>query len=303
MTSPENSSNRTRVKRLQTGLPIVQGLDQIDGIETLAGVFHPHAIEVQDFAHYARILDLRSAPDYANDHIPGAIHCALSAAQIANPAAALRAVAALCKGGERGDATLIYCGHGGAVSEPLAAALRQQERRVDVLPGGWINYRQWVQAGVEMLPRLLALRVMECRSSGSTAPLLRALRVAGLQVLDMAVLTTQPTSQAWFDSRLLCALRKLDARQPVWLVRSDTPGPRGPHGAIDVQGARVATVAWPGALLHAIDLAPTWPALMSDEAQLTGGAEPPSPLPLVIESLETELLVSAVRRWLPKVQR
>ena len=42
-------------------------------IESLAGAFHPHAIEIQDFPYYGLVIDLRPASDYADDHIPGAV--------------------------------------------------------------------------------------------------------------------------------------------------------------------------------------------------------------------------------------
>ena len=42
-------------------------------IECLAGAFHPHAIEVQDFSHYALVIDVRSREEYEGDHIPGAV--------------------------------------------------------------------------------------------------------------------------------------------------------------------------------------------------------------------------------------
>ena len=33
-------------------------------IESLAGAFHPHAIEVQDFSHYALVIDVRTPQEY-----------------------------------------------------------------------------------------------------------------------------------------------------------------------------------------------------------------------------------------------
>ena len=62
MTSGQESSNR--------GLSAAPYSE----IESLAGVFHPHAIEVQDFSYYALMIDVRSQAEYDDDHIPGAVH-------------------------------------------------------------------------------------------------------------------------------------------------------------------------------------------------------------------------------------
>ena len=42
-------------------------------IECLGGVFHPHAIEVQEFSTYGLVIDVRSRAEFDEDHIPGAI--------------------------------------------------------------------------------------------------------------------------------------------------------------------------------------------------------------------------------------
>lgn len=250
------------------------------GIESLAGVFHPHAIEVQDFSHYRAIIDLRSAAAFEDDHIPGALHAdvrdwvigAASAvgAQSTAPApqplavhepsipelppALLASVAAV----SRDQALLVYCDQGGQVSNPVARALRWRGWTVDVLPGGWINYRRWVLAGLEVLPRLIPFRVIASALGSETVRIMTALRTLGQQVLDIEALAgvrrnalSVPTSmsmsavpqpaQAWFDSQLLQALRALDPRAPVWVT--DT-------------GASLGVVVLPGALIDALAIAP-----------------------------------------------
>lgn len=248
------------------------------GIESLAGVFHPHAIEVQDFSHYRAIIDLRSAAAFEDDHIPGALHAdvrdwvmgAASAvgAQSTAPApqplavhepsipelppALLASVAAV----GRDQALLVYCDQGGQVSNPVARALRWRGWTVDVLPGGWINYRRWVLAGLEVLPRLIPFRVIASALGSETVRIMTALRTLGQQVLDIEALAgvrrnalsvpmsmsaaPQP-AQAWFDSQLLQALRALDPRAPVWVADTD---------------ARLGTIALPGAILDALAIAP-----------------------------------------------
>jgi len=242
-------------------------------IESLAGVFHPHAIEVQDFSHYALIIDMRPRVDFEADHIPGAVQMTPADAPLLLSTRSDDDVAtSVVVAGEGGasesvppalealvspikldQAILVYCGRGGRGSLPLAKALRWRGWTVDVLPGGWINYRRWVQAGLEVLPRLVAFRVV-CAALGSeVARVLGALRAAGHQVLDLEQLaarrhgsltsaaTAQP-SQAWFESQLLQALRGFDPRLPVWVADTDRS---------------LGSVLLPSALADALAIAPS----------------------------------------------
>jgi tRNA 2-selenouridine synthase len=242
-------------------------------IESLAGVFHPHAIEIQDFAHYGLVIDLRSAAEYAGDHIPGAVrvdatqwHAApLTTGHEAavGPPLAVRdqspyelpaSVAAAVAHVPHDQSILVYCGQGGLLSSPMAQALRWRGWPVDVLPGGWGNYRRWVVAGLEVLPRLVQFRVVACTLGSESARILAALRALGHQVLDLEALAgshrfgfaasaqqkVQP-AQAWFDSQLLQSLRAVDPSVPVWVA--DTT-------------AKLGTITLPGALSDALDTAP-----------------------------------------------
>jgi len=240
-------------------------------VESLAGAFHPHAIEVQDFPFYRAVIDLRSAAAYEDDHIPGAVHVdvaewamsrvearpdAPGSAPLAVhepsmpelPSALLAAVASV----RQDQALLVYCDQGGRVSGQVARALRWRGWTVDVLPGGWINYRRWVLAGLEVLPRLVPFRVIASALGSETTRIMAALRDLGQQVLDieamagvrrnaLSVFTAPQPAQAWFDSQLLQALRALDPRAPVWLA--DT-------------GARIGRITVPGALQDALAIAP-----------------------------------------------
>ena len=243
-------------------------------IESLAGVFHPHAIEVQDFSYYSLVIDVRSRAEYEDDHIPGAVQIEPPPSLGELPDARAEDRMEKAVGSTRGDsaahdlpaalaevvrpvrldqAILIYCGRGGLVSRPLAEALRWRGWTVDVLPGGWINYRRWVQAGLEVLPRLVTFRVIACSLGSEAARVLRALREVGHQVLDVeqfagwrhgalgAPLIPQP-AQAWFESQLIQAIRGFDPRLPVWI------GDIGPHAG---------SLSLPGALTDALAIAPT----------------------------------------------
>ena len=261
MTSGQESSNRGFAA-------------QYAEVESLAGVFHPHAIEVQDFSYYSLVIDVRSRAEYEDDHIPGAVRLepppslgklagARAEDRMENAVGSARgdsaahelpaALAELVRPVRLDQAILIYCGRGGLISRPLAEALRWRGWTVDVLPGGWINYRRWVQAGLEVLPRLVTFRVIACSLGSEAARVLRALRDVGHQVLDVeevagwrhgalgAPLAPQP-AQAWFESQLMQAIRGFDPRLLVWI------GDIGPH---------VGSLSLPGALTDALAIAPT----------------------------------------------
>lgn len=264
MTSGQESSARE---------PAVASLTSV---ESLGGFFHPHAIEVQDFSCYALVIDVRPLPAFDDDHIPGAMHVppdgvstepqiartgreevgsALVANDVAAPAGVPPCVLQRLAGVGFDRAILVYCGRGGADSLPLAKTLRWLGWTVDVLPGGWINYRRWVQAGLETLPRLVSFRVLSVTLDCEARRVLQALSAAGQQVLDIETMANAPVGamgalgdsavlrppQAWFESQLLQALRDLDPRYPVWVRDIDR---------------RLGDVVLPGALVDAMDRAP-----------------------------------------------
>ncbi len=261
MTSGQESSDRARKP------------NKPPEIESLAGAFHPHAIEVQDFAHYALVIDVRTPQEYEDDHIPGAVQFSpsvvsqgpLVTGHADDPARALvaddsgaegelpPALKALVAPLKLDQAILVYCGRGGLDSLPVARALRWRGWTVDVLPGGWINYRRWVQAGLEVLPRMVSFRVIATSLGCEADRVLNALATVGHQVLNVEALMVrrrgsiacrsapQP-SQAWLESQLLQRLRAVDPRRPVWV------------GDVDAQ---VGELQLPGSMADALFSAPT----------------------------------------------
>ena len=263
MTSSQESSDRARKP------------NKPPEIESLAGVFHPHAIEVQDFSHYALVIDVRTREEYEDDHIPGAVQFspavvsqrplvtgqsdaqnrALAAQDSAADAELPASLAALVAPLKLDQAILVYCGRGGLDSLPVARALRWRGWTVDVLPGGWINYRRWVQAGLEVLPRMATFRVVTTSLGSEADRVLNAMATVGHQVLNVEALMVrrrgsisfcdakQP-SQAWFESQLLQRLRSVDPRRPVWIG--------------DVE-AQVGELQLPGSMADALGAAPAAP--------------------------------------------
>jgi tRNA 2-selenouridine synthase len=260
MTSSQESSDRARK------------LNKPPEIESLAGAFHPHAIEVQDFSHYALVIDVRTPQEYKEDHIPGAVQFSpavvsqgpLVTGRADDRARALvahdsgaegelpPALAALVAPLKLDQAILVYCGRGGLDSLPVARALRWRGWTVDVLPGGWINYRRWVQAGLEVLPRMVSFRVIVTTLACEADRILDALATVGHQVLNIEALmvrrrgsiscrSAKQPSQAWLESQLLQRLRSVDPRRPVWV------------GDVD---ARVGELQLPGSMADALGSAP-----------------------------------------------
>lgn len=291
-------------------------------VESLAGVFHPHAIEVQDFSFYALVMDLRTPREYAIDHLPGAlrfdpppmspqmlttshdVNLSPTTLRAEEPslAALTPAMDAALAGVKLDEAVLVYGGESSATAHAIARTLRWRGLTADVLPGGWPNYRRWVQAGLEVLPRLVPWRVIACTLGSESARVLSALRALGHQVLDVESLAgarrfagsappaPQP-DQAGFDGQLLHALRALDALRPVW---------------VDESAARLGSIALPGAMVDALAVAPiaalhvplaervrAWraddPAGVEVDAVLRAleGQEPPAMLPQRWRDLES----------------
>lgn len=224
----------------------------------LDSLVHPHQIEVQEFSSYALVIDARPRTAFDEDHLPRAVNLPVEAlappteAATKNNEAAestyLRAaqgpakglpyaLVALVAGLSPDDRVLVYCHRGGLDSAVWAEPLRAAGWWVDVLPGGWPNYRRWVSAGLEILPRVLSFRVLQAPPISGVDQVLATLERQGQQVLDLVGLTGQQlvpgvvspaepgASQAAFESGVLHALRRCEPKRDIWvneLVVDDT---------------------------------------------------------------------------------
>lgn len=307
MTSSQESSDRARRP------------NKPPEIESLAGTFHPHAIEVQDFSHYALVIDVRTPQEYEEDHIPGAVQFSPTVvsqgplttglsddrarAFVAHDSAVEGelplALAELVGPLKLDQAILVYCGRGGLDSLPVARALRWRGWTVDVLPGGWINYRRWVQAGLEVLPRMVSFRVIATSLGCEADRILNALATVGHQVLNVEALmvrrrgsiacrSAQQPSQGWLESQLLQRLRSVDPRRPVWV------------GDVDAQ---VGELHLPGSMADALHSAPTAAMAAPLEERINSWIEDepawssPSTVVDALASLEPAPDVRIVERW------
>jgi len=224
---------------------------------------------------YNAVVDARSESEYALDRLPGAVNWPslndAERAQIgteykqASPFAARKRGAAMVARNvaahierhvldlPREWSPLVYCWRGGQRSGALATVLGQIGFRVQLLEGGYQQYRRAVVAALETLPARFALRVV-CGPTGSgKSRLLGALAARGEQVLDLEALaehrgsvlglvpgSTQPSQKA-FDSRVWERLRRFDPARPVW---------------IESESKKVGDVRVPEALIERMRAAP-----------------------------------------------
>ncbi|MCW5658793.1 MAG: tRNA 2-selenouridine(34) synthase MnmH [Burkholderiaceae bacterium] len=282
-------------------------------VETVGALVHPHQLEVQEWSSYALVIDARSPREYEDDHVPGAVNLPVvdndeyaevgtthrtdqHAAYLIGVEYSLRNIAAqikpLISRYTPKDRFLVYCFRGGKRSRLWADNLRTIGFEVDVLPGGWKNYRRWVRAGLERLPRAFSFRVL-CGPTGcGKTRVLQELSRQGHQVLDLEALAChrgsllgdlpgrpQPT-QKLFDSVLLDALRHFDTERPIW---------------VEAESKKIGEIQLPEALYDAMHGAPVvsistpmaervrlwredYPHFAADPIAMVGKLEPLKPL-------------------------
>ncbi len=212
---------------------------------------HPVVMRASVLAGFDAILDARSPAEFAEDHVPGAlslpvlddaerarigtIYKQVSAFQARKLGAALvakniaRHLETTLADRRRDWRPLVYCWRGGKRSASLAHVLREVGWDAQILEGGYRAYRRGVVEQLAALPRGIRFRVVHGATGSGKSRLLRALALAGAQVLDLEELAAhrgsvlgdlpghpQPT-QKMFESRLYAALAALDRARPVYV--------------------------------------------------------------------------------------
>ena len=202
------------------------------------------------FDQYALIIDARSPHEYAEDHVPGAVNLPVvddaefaevgiqyktdqHAAYLIGAQHSFRNLARhtadLISRYKTTDRFLVYCFRGGKRSALWASNLRLIGFTVDVVPGGWKRYRNWVRESLAVLPQRFEYRVLCGPTNCGKTRLLHELARQGAQVLDLEGIAKhrgsllgdlpgepQPT-QKNFDSMLLDVMRRFDPARPVWV--------------------------------------------------------------------------------------
>ena len=197
------------------------------------------------------VIDVRSPAEFADDHLPGAVnwpvlsdeerHVVGTLYVQTSPLAARKLGAALVSRNiastleshvqdkPREWRPLVYCWRGGQRSGSLALVLAQIGFRTSQLQGGYKAFRARVRDDLALQPGQFAYRVLCGRTGSGKTRLLRALREAGAQVLDLeglachrgSILGAMPgqpqPSQKRFDTLVWQALAGFDPARPVFV--------------------------------------------------------------------------------------
>ena len=201
-------------------------------------------------AGFDAVIDARSESEFAEDHLPGAVNWPVlndaergaigTEYKQASPFDARKRGAALAALNiarhvqtqvmplPRSWRPLVYCWRGGQRSGSLALVLDQIGFGVQLLEGGYREFRRAVLAELLTLPATLQFRVLLGRTGSAKSRLLHALAAAGAQVLDLEALANhrgsvlglvpgqpQPSQKA-FETQVWQALRGFDPARVVY---------------------------------------------------------------------------------------
>jgi tRNA 2-selenouridine synthase len=225
--------------------------DERQRVEKHKAARGPALVTVAQLPEFDEAIDVRSEGEFAEDHIPGAINCPVlddeqrarvgtiykqrSAFEAKKIGAALvsaniaRHLQSRFLDRPRDWRPLVYCWRGGNRSDAFAHVLQQVGWRTGRMDGGYRAYRRAVVAQLAELPGRLRWRVICGLTGTGKSRLLRALRDAGGQVLDLEALAAhrgsvlghhpderQPT-QKMFESLIWKALVGFDPLRPVYV--------------------------------------------------------------------------------------
>ncbi|PTQ74530.1 tRNA 2-selenouridine(34) synthase MnmH [Celeribacter persicus] len=204
-------------------------------------------------APFDTVIDVRAPSEFVEDHVPGAINLpVLSDAERArvgtvykqqSPFLARKIGAALVARNaanhiegplaekEGGWRPLVYCWRGGQRSNSFATILRQIGWRVEVVEGGYKNWRKAVIGMLHEAPLPHRFVLIDGNTGTAKTDLLHRVAARGAQVLDLEGLANhrgsifggmgEQPAQKGFESRLAAALAKLDPATPV-LVEAES---------------------------------------------------------------------------------
>ncbi len=200
---------------------------------------------------FTAVIDVRSPGEYAESHIPGAVnlpvlsneeraevgrlYCQVSRFEARRLGAAMVAANIgrhlqgwLARFPEH-SRLLLYCWRGGQRSRAMAMILHAVGWDITVVSGGYKNYRNCVRGALDRLIPGMRFRILTGLTGSGKSKLLRRMKAAGDQVLDLEALgahrgsllgnepgVSQP-SQKQFESLLFDDLAQMDATRPVWV--------------------------------------------------------------------------------------
>ncbi len=205
---------------------------------------------VARLAQFDTVIDARSESEFAEDHLPGAVNWpTLNDAERALVGTEYKQVSAFdarkhgavlaarniashiereAQQRPQSWKPLVYCWRGGQRSGSLGTVLGAIGFTVQVMEGGYREFRRVVLAELQTLPEQLQFHVLGGRTGSAKSRLLQALQHEGAQVLDLEALAAhrgsvlgplpgQPQpSQKSFETAVWQALRGFDTERPVF---------------------------------------------------------------------------------------
>ncbi len=205
---------------------------------------------VARLSQFDTVIDARSESEYAEDRLPGAVNwptlndaeraligteykqvSAFDARKRGAVLAARNIAAHIEREAQhrpQGWKPLVYCWRGGQRSGSLGTVLGAIGFTVQVLEGGYREFRRVVLDELQTLPAGLQFHVLGGRTGSAKSRLLQALAAEGAQVLDLEGLAAhrgsvlgplpgQPQpSQKGFETAVWQALRGFSADRPVF---------------------------------------------------------------------------------------
>lgn len=226
-------------------------------------------------AEFDEIIDARSPAEFADDHLPRAVSCAVLSdeerARVGtlykqvSPFAAKKVGAALVAKNiarhieerfldkPREWKPLVYCWRGGKRSGAFTHILREIGWDAHRLDGGYKAWRRHVVEQLATLPAAFNYRVISGATGSAKSRVLEALGELGAQILHLeqlaahkgSVLGSLPDApqpaQRMFETNLYSALAALDPARPVY---------------VEAESRRIGVLHLPDALIAAIRAAP-----------------------------------------------
>ena len=237
-------------------------------------------LSLEELGGFDAIIDVRSAGEFAEDHLPGAVNfpvlndaervrvgtlykqsSAFEAKQI-GAAIVARNIASHIEnsfvGKPKGWKPLIYCWRGGSRSAAMAHILRSIGWPAMQLDGGYKAWRSQVLGELETLPGKYRYQVICGRTGSGKSRLLDALAASGQQVLDLERLAAHKGSvlgdlpdeaqpaQKMFESRIWAALSRFDTDRPVY---------------VEAESKKVGSLRVPEALIQCMRNSPCYDVL------------------------------------------
>ena len=226
-------------------------------------------------AEFDEIIDARSPAEYADDHLPRAISCAVLSNEErsrvgtlykqVSPFAAKKIGAALVAKNiarhieerfldkPREWKPLVYCWRGGKRSGAFTHILREIGWDAHRLDGGYKAWRRHVVDQLTLLPQQFDYRVLSGATGSAKSRVLESLGELGAQILHLEQLAAHKGSvlgnlpdapqpaQRMFETQLYSALAALDPARPVY---------------VEAESRRIGVLHLPDALIAAIRAAP-----------------------------------------------